>query len=362
MTARRVLISICLVFVLTPCLKAQNGYFGDTKVTHGRNFTFHIFSRRAGDPVSRKINQLLQLAELYSLSKDEQSKHIFDQAKANDGSIYGGKTSMDTEVYTNNSRVLSIGIVEASDGATTHYWNKYYNFNSGNGDRIELTDLFTLSGYKEFFNDVVKLRRLKFEREVKKKVEPQYQADYLETASCFETDDLKDFYVRNGKIFIDGDGCLIKGQKFDGLNMVVAFSSNYFKKHLNDYGKSLFGFSDSDVSKFRSTSLPQLFEGMVDSKYKFVMVLENEIDDEYWGMYAYLKYGEGIALRGSLKEGELKLTEYVLSPVSVDGPMGRIRRPVEMGNVSGYMGDGTFSGFWMDKNNLQRRSLFAAQQ
>jgi len=357
---RHFALSIVLLALSTAGVSAQT-FFRDATVRHGHDFSFHIFSGGNNPKAVSKINQLLQLSELYSLSNRPFSGRIFDQSQANDGSIYGGKTSIEEHVYSNTARILSMGFFESSSGATSHYWNRYYNFNPRTGDRISLRDLFTSAGYENFLREVAALRSSKFRREVNKKIEAQFREDYLQSTLkfCVEVDELHDFYIRNRTIVIDGDGCLSKNQKFDGLDMIVRLKSDLFAKYLNAYGRAVFGLSRADLTQFRSSELPQLFEGTVDGKYRFVMALSPDEDGEYWGMYAYLKHREGIALRGKQKDGELTLTEYILSPNAVDGPLGSIRRAEEKGTVTGRLTGNGFDGIWSDGGGQKELSFIA---
>jgi len=361
--SKKVLSLVLLSFaflVLCPNDLAQKGYFRDTVIRGGDDLSFHIFSRGNGDKVPTRINRLLQLYELYALAKPPYSKNIFRQATANDGSIYGGKVAITSKVYSNNSRILSLGFYETSSGATTHYWNKYYNFNSGNGDRIELKDLFTDEGYKFFSKLAFKIRSAKYRGEVRKKIEPQYQESFMETVGCLESDNLQGYYIHQGAIVIDGDGCLIKAEKVEGLDMEVTIPSKFFSTYLNNYGKAVFGFVRADISKFRSKHLPQLFEGKIDGLHRFVMLLDPQWGDEYWGIYAYLKHGEGIALKGTIKDGYLVLTEYTLSPTAVDGPLGLIRRATEQGTISGKVTESSFEGTWSDRDHTKELPMRAS--
>lgn len=339
---------------------AQKEYFRPTIIKEGLEFSFPIFSRGSNDRASIKINRLLQLSELYVLAKPPYSKHIFDQSNANDGSIYGGKVSLQATIYANNSRILSLGFDQSACGATCGYWNRYYNFNSGNGNRIELKDIFTSDGYQAFFKTVLEKRSLKYRKEIKKKVEPQYQESYLDTVGCFERDDFSDFYIRKETIVIDGYNCLFKGQKFDGLNMINAFELSVFRKHLNSYGRTLFGLERADISEFRSKELPQLFEGSVNGSYPIVMVLGREFDGGYEGFYAYLKYGEGIRIEGSEVGDKIELTEYILSPTVTVGPRGEIRKAVKNGFITGRLSGQSFEGFWTDTSKPKQLAFNAS--
>lgn len=349
---------VCLFFFSS--VSAKN-YFNEMHVRNGKDFSFRIFSGGSGPGAATRINRFLQLSELYSLASPPYSGRIFNQAQANDGSIYGGKVSMTSRVFSNNRSILSVGFYETSSGATTHYWNKYYNFNPANGDRIDLGDLFTEAGYVEFKANVAAIRLSKLRSEVRKKIHDAEPRKYFlgEVAGCIEDDDLRAFYIVNGEIFIDGDDCLIKNAKFDGLDMVVKIARRHFVQHLNQYGKAVFGLSSAKLFQFRSTKLPQLYEGAVDGKYRFVLVLSPTWPDEYWGMYAYLKYGEGIALRGSDIDGLLALDEYILSRTVTDGPLGLIRTTEKKGSIKGHIAENSFEGEWIDELNERRLSFVA---
>ncbi len=356
----RSLLIVLVILVLNPIAIAQSGFFKQDMVRSGRYFSFPIFSKPAHKQVAKKINSFLQLSELYIVAKPPYSGRIFEQSTANDGSIYGGKVDIRPTVYSNNYRVLSVGFAQSSCGATCGYWNSYYNFNSGNGDRIELTELFDPEGYRAFFNAVVKKRESKYRREVLKKVDSAEQEFYLETLSCFERDDRLDFYFRDKSIVIDGDSCLAKGQKFEGLDMKVGIDLKHFRRHLNSYGRAIFGLNKRNVSEFRSTELPQLFEGLVHDSFPIAMVLRKDPWGSYAGHYAYLKYGEGLALRGSEVAGEIVLEELVLSTDVSITPLGEVRKPLESGNVSGRLSGNKFEGMWMDTAGTKTYSFTAS--
>lgn len=354
------IIFIIFVFAgLVQLLAAQQGYFQTTVVKDGKDFSFPIFSRGRGEKVSTRIDRLLQLSELYRLVRRPSSTRIFDQSKANDGSIYGGKVRLVGTVYSNNGRILSVGFDQSACGATCGYWSNYYNFNSGNGDRIDLRDLFTSDGYQTFFKTIVEKRSVKYRREVAKKVEAQFQESYLDTLGCFENDDLSDFYIRKQTIVIDGYNCLTKGQKFDGLDMTAFFGLSTFRRHLNSYGKAVFGLEHSDLSRFRSTELPQLFEGTVNRSLPIVMVLGPTFESSYAGFYAYLKYGEGISLKGSEKNNSIELTEFVLSPTVTSDERGEIRKAQKNGYITGHLTGRTFEGIWSDATKARQLDFSA---
>ncbi len=157
-----VLILTLGLFNLAP---AQTQHFRATIVKNGSDFSFPILSSNGNSEASTKINQLLQLSELSKLVT-RSSKNTFEQVEVDDGTIYGGKVWMNTTVYSNSSRVLSIGFDESSCGMTCTYWHRYYNFNPVNCDLLELRDLFTRDGFQLFSNTIVKIRSSTYSRVV----------------------------------------------------------------------------------------------------------------------------------------------------------------------------------------------------
>ena len=132
----RILLTTFAIFLLGVAQAAgRSRPFDVTVIRATRSFSFPIFDGRVNSVATTRINRLLQLSELQSLAK-EKTRRIFDQVRVDDGSIYGGKVWMRSRIYSNNGQVLSVGFIESSCGMTCTYWNRYYNFNPGNGDRI----------------------------------------------------------------------------------------------------------------------------------------------------------------------------------------------------------------------------------
>jgi hypothetical protein len=282
------LISLTLILAIN----ARPGYFNIAKIRKEKYFSFPILTGRGNLRSQKKINQFLQLSELRSLS-DKEYKHVFDAAATDDGSIYGGITDMSYQVYQNSSRIFSVGFDNASSGATSHYWVSYYNFNSQNGDRLALRDLFTDEGYKRFTAIVTALRIKKYRSEVKRKVSVEDRDAFLGVIGSIESDNLEDFAIDGGGLLIDGGNLLVKDMKFNGVDMEIRFSRASFGRYLNEFGKSIFGIEAGDVARFRSKSLPQLFEGTVNGASPFVGIMFYDGLSGSEGIYAYLKYRTG---------------------------------------------------------------------
>lgn len=350
-----VLGSICVV-ILTLFATGQTGSQRIEIVRKGKYFSFPIIKSPSGSAATTKINRFLQLSELYVLAK-RADRSMFRRVEVDDGSIYGGKVSMNASIFTNSRSILSIGFDESSCGMTCTYWHKYYNFNPANGYRIDLADLFTSLGFEAFKKRIVRARSAKYRREVRKKVAPEYQEGYLDTIGCFENDDLSDFYIHNRTVVIDGENCLIKGQKFDGLDMVVRFRLAEFRKHLNAYGRLVFQIGRGSIVGVTSERLPQLFQGSVDGKYPIVMVLNRKLGNGFDGMYAYIRHGEGIGLRGNETASGVNLTEYVLSPTVEMKVYGPVQKSWENGYISGVLKDGRLEATWSSVDGSRKLPL-----
>jgi hypothetical protein len=283
----------------------QSNHFSFDTITKGDKFSFPIFSSSSDSLISEKINQFLQLSEL-NLLKGFENKDIFEVITLNDGSVYGGKTAISFEVNNDDNKVLSLGFFESSYGATSNYWSTYYNFNSGNGDLIQLKDLFTKEGFKTFAISVYKKRILHLSKELKK-LKNAEREEFNEVFDNYKSDDLRDFYIKDTTIFIDGDNSFRKNLKFSGIETIDSINLNDFKDYLNDYGKCLFSINQDSIGKYHSNELPQLFRGNIADR-KILLVL-NGSPSEILGVYAYLKYGRGISLEGKLENNALTLME-----------------------------------------------------
>lgn len=276
-----------------------------------KDFTFPIFSNPADRYVAGKINQMLQISELEIL-KGFETESIFERISVDGGGIYGSKVEIKFIVQNNNRKLLSVKFDESSCGATCAYWVKYYNFNSGNGDLIQLKDLFTQKGYEKFFAFATKRRIAQLKNEIRK-LPLSERGDFEDINGSYEVDDLTDFYIKKNVLYIDGENSFSKNQKFASveINRISRFKLSEFKSYLNEYGKSLFGLTNTSIKKYHSDVLPQLFEGKIGNQ-KVLLVLNTGYENEMKAEYVYAKYGKGIFLEGTLKNNELALTEKLL--------------------------------------------------
>lgn len=185
-------LSLVLLVIAACCAGARAQHFKVKVIQSDKDFSFPIFRHKSNVRAASRINKFLQLSEIMGLARSR-SVDIFRQIKVNDGTIYGGKVGMMVTIQSNSSRVLSLGFDESSCGMTCTYWHRYYNFNPINGDRMELRDLFTIKGYERFSKMVLDRRSSKYRREVRKKVNPEYQEEYLGTIGCLRMTILRTF-------------------------------------------------------------------------------------------------------------------------------------------------------------------------
>ena len=292
----------CLIFFLLVYLvdRGQDSLRWRTiRSGESKEFSFPVFND-TGNNV-RKINRLLQLSEL-ELLKGFGEKNMFEHVSSGIGGIYGSKTNIEFQIKKNTSRILSIGFQEASSGMTTHYWVRYYNFNPANGDRIHLKDLFTEKGYTAFRRYATGKRTRELRRQ------KAYDSTLADIAECYGDDDLEDFFIAGSTLYIDGDNCVRKPEKFVGLETMSRFRLAEFGGWLNAYGRAVFGLSDDNVGQYRSRALPQLFSGKIGARPVWMLVRPG-YGDEIEAEYVDLRVGRGIYMEGKAQKGWFDMTE-----------------------------------------------------
>lgn len=324
----------------------QTSYFPYKTLSYN-DFSFPIFDRQEDSTTTLKINQLLQLSEL-ELLYGYQENNLFESVRVDPGTIYGGKVSMSYQILSNTPKMLSIKFDESSCGATCAYWVRYYNFNAGNGDLVQLKDCFTADGFVIFRQHVVNKRKAKFKKELNK-LDPAYKDDLNDVLGRFEQDDLTDYYIKDSMIVIDGENNLYKNEKGFDLDMLTKFYLSEFKDYLNDFGRAVFGITNDSMSGYHSSTLPQLFEGAIDTSLQIILVLNYDYENKMRGVYAYKKYGRGIFIDGELNNDTLILTEYD-NDFDVNGHIDAV--------FDGYWIDGT----WSNKDETKMLSIVAKRR
>lgn len=286
----------------------QSNFLKIEKISEGEEFHFPII-QCTDKLVEEKINVHLQLGEL-DLIKGKEKKSIFEVTTFNNGTIYGGKVSIDYEVLANTEKILSIKFNQSSCGATCAYWVRYHNFNPKNGDRYGLKDFFNDTNYKIFKSIITSLRQNKIKEQIKQLIKSGDKLEHLEEYlySYIEDDDLDDFYFTSDSLYFDNENLLNKHDKFWDLDHITAVSIETIKHLLNDFGKSAL-ITGENLETFRSMTKPQLYEGTLNDKSNFYLLFKNNYQDNYIGTYAYKKYGRAIGLEGKLENEDYVFNE-----------------------------------------------------
>lgn len=308
-------INLTLLFFSFLCIATGQSIKYKIDSTADGSLKFPVFLSGSKKPAVEKINQFLQLSEL-ELIKGKINKNIFKKVSINNGSLYGAKVRISFDVKSNNNKILSIVFDEASSGMTSHYYNKFYNFNAGNGDFITMPDLFTTEGYETFKTYSIAKRKINLQRQedsLQKADGKPANNNLQDIFGLFKLND-DEFYIERNQLFIDDIGALGKWGLFYGYDMACPFDVSEFSNYLNDYGKALFSFKKNDITAFHSKSIQQLYKGFLGDSVPIALILRPNYMDDYGylnvdGIYAYTKYGKGIYLHGKTKDDFLMLNE-----------------------------------------------------
>lgn len=297
-----------ILTILWTTVFGQSNYLKIEKVSDGEEFHFPII-HCTDKLVEEKINVHLQLGEL-DLIKGNEKKSIFEVTSINNGTIYGGKVSIDYKILANTDKILSIKFNQSSCGATCAYWVRYHNFNSQNGDRYGLKDFFDETSYRTFKSIITPIRQERIKKQIQQLIKSGDKLEHLEEYlySYIEDDNLDDFYFTSDSLYFDNENLLNKHDKFWDLDHITAISIESIKHLLNDFGKSAL-ITGKELKSFRSITEPQLYEGTLDNKSNFYLLFKNDYQNNFVGTYAYKKYGRAIGLDGKLENNEYVFNE-----------------------------------------------------
>jgi hypothetical protein len=281
----------------------QDNYLKIHKISEGQEFYFPIIYS-TDKLVEEKINVHLQLSEL-DLIKGKEKKSIFEVTSFNNGTIYGGKVSIDYNILANTAKLFSIKFNQSSCGATCAYWVRYHNFNPQNGDKYGLKDFFNHKNYNDFKKIVTPIRQEKIKKQIEDLIQSGDKLEHLEEYlyNYIDDDDLDDFYFTSDSIYFDNENLLNKNDKFWDLDHVTSISIESIRHLLNDLGESAL-ITGNNLKTYRSSTEPQLYEGTLDNKSNFYLLFKNDYENNYIGTFAYKKYGRAIGLDGKLEDDE----------------------------------------------------------
>lgn len=338
---------VFLIFVFSYSLTfGQTEYIKVENVSKDTNFAFPIV--HSDDRlIELKINTHLQLAEL-ELLKGHEKNNIFEKISFDYGKICG-KVSISYQIPQNTKNVFSVKFDEYSCGLSCNYWVRYYNFNPQNGDRYDLQDFFELDNFETFRKLFAKKRKQKLLEQIKiidMGKDTTYFLEYMLPA--INDDDYEEFYFTSDSIYVDNFNLLNKNDKFLDLDNITSLAISEIIPLLNEFGKSAL-ISANKLSTFISKQEPQLYFGKIDNKYDFVMLFKHSYTNNYYGVYAYQKYGLGIYL-----EGELINNEYQFKENNDDFET--------IGEINFKKVNNELIGIWSNKNKTKTLNLKAIRQ
>lgn len=339
----KTLLSTIFAIFLSLSIYGQTNYF-EYKSVKSEDCEFPIFSSSVDSLTANKINQTLQLLQL-NLLEGFQTKTIFEEIRLTEfePKIIGSRT-MEFEILENNKKVLSTYFNESSCNATCHYWNCYFNFNSQNGNLINIEDLFTKKGLASF-KKLVSTKSIKKLKKQSNLTEKEYRNEYILEYTGFLTDPiLSNYYIKNNAIIIDNWNILDKNIKVSGVNLVTKYSISEFKNYLSEFGKYIF-LNSMDSLNLSLKPKTKLYKGTIAGK-NVLFILDFIEKNKVSGKYVYLQYGKAMDIIGDNLNNKIILTETNNN-----------------GDITGYLSfiltENKIIGTWTDKHKSKKFKLVA---
>lgn len=297
--------------------------YGQTEYFKYKNkYSFPIFYCPNAILISEKINQIIQLNESEFINRNFDNKYFYIQVNTSQidtEQICYKNLSVESKIYENTNRILSIKFLFWDCCTRCHYWSVYYNFNSQNGDLFQLKDIFSEDGYEHFKQLVSNKRLLQYEKEFNKLNKDQKQIiNNSRLKYDLQNQWSDEFYISHDSIYIDVENLcknLFKESEQDcasHMQLKTGFKLNEYIEYLNEYGKALFGVVSLDsLCNYHTNTYPLIFEGKI-GKSSVILLLQEPLpdsDNAISGTYIYTKYRIPIKLNGSLINQQLKLVE-----------------------------------------------------
>lgn len=332
----------CLCFY-TFNLFSQQNYFEIKPIKSGADLSFPILKNNTKDSmVIEKINYTLQLSELKKI--DKKNADIFSIIKFKEENNEKSIGYKNFTIESNTNKLFSLKFNSIFSYPPSYQWQKYYTFNSTNGNLIHLQDIFTKKGFQLFKSMAIKRRLNQLTKEIEKN-DKSLLSEFSDVFDYIKNDEFKDFYIKDTTIYIDEFNRQGKYQRVYGLNLITKYKLKELKPFLNQYGKALFGLANDSFLNFQTSLYPQLYKGFVRDSFPIVMLLEKHNDTSISGYYVYTKFGIGIELNGSLIGNKLSLTEQ-----NGNNKTSAI--------IDATYSNALFTGFWQDIDRKKKYKFF----
>ena len=307
----------------------------ETNEYNDANYQFPIITDKS--PAARRINDYLQLVAL-RLVVGKQDSIIFERdwpTKQN----FHGRQFFEFEILENNAHLLVIETSYEWCSAYCEFSSSHYVFDAVNGNLVELSELFTKTGYEIYEEKVKAARRLRLQNEIiqtyqdeaelaqsiKEEARPEYAEsmaldldDMREERGIYEACilDIKEYplygsyYISERSIVSTRVRC--SAHINQGLDNVGDFQDSLSFAEvaplLSDYGKKLLLEEANTATSQALTG--KVYQGLIADKYPIKLLLSSiDENNTVQGYYAYEKTGKAISLSGSIKDGLVTLTE-----------------------------------------------------
>jgi hypothetical protein len=221
---------------------------------------------------------------------------------------------MNYTVHANNARLLSIGLEYEWMGAHPEDYQKYFVFNSQNGEIIVPEDIFTPQGLAELAADTRNKRSALVTAHLKELKTLPDAADNPESIkddlnACNKEAQLEDFHMTTTGIVFHKASCLPHVIASLEPNLDITYSFQQLHARLSAFGQKLLSPAPQDISKDSFPSLAKPLRGKIDNKYNIVLQLHVYSDHSAGGFYYYNNYQSAIELSGTMENGVAALKE-----------------------------------------------------
>lgn len=235
-----------LLFLFTSVCFSQYRH-REIKNKQDKDFVFPVFISE-NKVAAKKINDYLQ-TEFFetTISKTPENK-LFDKRRyiSNNSISQSGYTSMSYHIEINNSKILSVTFEIEGMGAYPTYYQRYFNFNSKNGEPISAKDIFTKEGIGQIKKILIEERDKKIKErinEIRRDDEKLFAEDsafIFETfAKCNKEANEKYFFISKENIIFYKENCFPHAWQAYGADLDITFSNKELEKYLTDLGKRI---------------------------------------------------------------------------------------------------------------------------
>src|SRR5258705_1097004 len=197
--------------------------------------------------VDKKINDYLQTETFYITASQTSGKKMLDEAKYIPGdSGQSGYTNMSYNIEINNKNMLSVILEIESMGAYPEYYERYFSFDSKNGEPLSSKEMFTEEGIIRIKKILIKERDKRIKErinEIRKDDEKQFAEDSVfiveRFTQCNTEANERNIFINKEGITFYGEECFPHAWRSYGAGLDIVFSNKELEKYLSGFGKRI---------------------------------------------------------------------------------------------------------------------------